>query len=128
MNPEEKAWWWWLERVTGNHPLNRLDGLWRLLMVAGWTANITLMVNLAAKFLGGGVGLAGVAAVALPSILGLLQIGTEFTKTGKEGFDQFLGMVRIPQQWREEVKLGLSVGDAGAVMYGVVAIAGVFQG
>jgi tetratricopeptide (TPR) repeat protein len=113
VNAEEKAWWWWLERVTGDHPLNRFDGLWKLLMVAGWTANITLMVNLAARFLGGGVGLAGVAAVALPSVLGLLQVGTEFTKAGKEGFDRFLGMVRIPQQWREEVKLGLTLAMFG---------------
>ena len=50
-----------------DHPLNRLDGLWRLMMVAGWTANITLMVNLAAKFLG----LVGGAAIAVPSVLGL---------------------------------------------------------
>lgn len=49
-----------------DHPLNRLDGLWRLMM-AGWTANITLMVNLAAKFLG----LVGGAAIAVPSVLGL---------------------------------------------------------
>jgi hypothetical protein len=39
--------------LSGRHPLNRLDGVWRLLMVVGWTANITLMVNLAAKFLSG---------------------------------------------------------------------------
>ena len=64
--PEETAWWWWLERVV-DHPLNRMDGLWRLMMVAGWTANITLMVNLAAKFLGLVVG----AAIAVPSVLGL---------------------------------------------------------
>ena len=109
VKPEETAWWWWLERVV-DHPLNRLDGLWRLMMVAGWTANITLMVNLAAKFLGGGVGLVGVAAVAVPSVLGLLQVGSEFTKSGKEGFDRFLGVIRVPQQWREEMKLVITLG------------------
>lgn len=109
VNPEETAWWWWLERVV-DHPLNRLDGLWRLMMVAGWTANITLMVNLAAKFLGGGVGLVGVAAIAVPSVLGLLQVGSEFTKSGREGFDRFLGVIRIPQQWREEMKLVITLG------------------
>jgi tetratricopeptide (TPR) repeat protein len=108
-HPDEKAWWWWLERVVVDHPLNRLDGVWRLLMVAGWTANITLMVNLAAKFLSGGVGVAGVAAIALPSILGLLQVGSEFTKAGQVGFDKLLGRLRIPSQWREEVKLLLTL-------------------
>ncbi len=105
VNVEEKAWWWWLERVAGEHPLNRLDELWRLLMVAGWAANITLMVNLAARFLGGGVGLAGVAAVAVPSVLGVLQIGSEFTKEGKEGpvkcsSSKNLGWVRLEQNMR----------------------------
>jgi tetratricopeptide (TPR) repeat protein len=55
--------------------------------------------------------------VALPSLLGLLQVGTEFTKAGKEGFDRFLGMVRIPQQWREEVKLGLTLAMLGLLCF-----------
>lgn len=110
VQPEESAWWWWLERVVVDHPLNRFDGVWRLMMVVGWTANITLMVNLAAKFLGGGVGLVGVATIAVPSVLGLLQVGSEFTKSGKEGFDRFLGVIRVPPQWREEMKLVITVG------------------
>ena len=115
VNPAETAWWWWLERVVADHPLNRLDGVWRLMMVAGWTANVTLMVNLAARFLGGGVGLAGVAAIAVPSVLGLLQVGSEFTKSGKEGFDRFLGMIRVPSQWREEMKLVITLGVLGGL-------------
>jgi tetratricopeptide (TPR) repeat protein len=93
--------------------LHNLDD--RLLMVAGWTANVTLMVNLAARFLGGGVGLVGVAAVAVPSVLGLLQVGSEFTKSGKEGFDRFLGVIRVPQQWREEMKLVITLGVLGGL-------------
>lgn len=126
VQPEESAWWWWLERVVVDHPLNRFDGVWRLMMVVGWTANITLMVNLAAKFLGGGVGLVGVATIAVPSVLGLLQVGSEFTKSGKEGFDRFLGVIRVPQQWREEMKLVDYVGDFGDAVFAVVAVAGVF--
>jgi tetratricopeptide (TPR) repeat protein len=117
IHPDEKAWWWWLERVVVDHPLNRLDGVWRLMMVVGWTANITLMVNLAAKFLSGGVGLAGVAAIALPSILGLLQVGSEFTKAGQVGFDRLLGRLRIPSQWREEVKLLLTLMMVGILVW-----------
>jgi tetratricopeptide (TPR) repeat protein len=116
IHPDEKAWWWWLERVVVDHPLNQLDGVWRLLMVAGWTANITLMVNLAAKFLSGGVGVAGVAAIALPSILGLLQVGSEFTKAGQVGFDKLLRRLRIPSQWREEVKLLLTLTMVGCLI------------
>jgi hypothetical protein len=45
------------------------------------------------------VGLA--AIVALPSILGLLQVESEFTKLGREGFDLAgfdLGWLRIAPQ------------------------------
>ena len=75
---------------------------------------------------GWGVRLVGVAAVAVPSVLGLLQVGSEFTKVGKEGFDRFLGVIRVPQQWREEMKLVDYVGDFGDAVFAVVAVAGVF--
>jgi tetratricopeptide (TPR) repeat protein len=58
----------------------------------------------------------GVAAVAVPSVLGLLQIGTEFTKAGAEGFDRVLGKLRIPQHWRVEVKLALTLGILGLLL------------
>lgn len=109
VNPPAEAWWWKLETIALTHPLDRLDGLWKLLSLAGWTANITLLINLATRFLGGGVGLAGVAAVALPSILVLLQAGSEFTKAGQDGFEKLLLALKIPTQFREEAKLGTTL-------------------
>jgi Tfp pilus assembly protein PilF len=108
MGAGESAWWWWLEDAI-DHPLDRFDGFFKLLVVMGWAINISLMINLAARFFSGGIGLAGVVAVALPSILGLLQIGSEFTKSGQVGFNRFLRFLRIPRQWREEIKLGLTI-------------------
>jgi tetratricopeptide (TPR) repeat protein len=116
MGAGESAWWWYLEDAI-DHPLDRFDGLVRFFTIVFWTVNITLMVNLAAKFLGGGVGLLGVAAVATPSILGLLQIGSEFTKSGQEGFNRLLRVVHIPKQWREELKLLLALGLFGFLCF-----------
>jgi tetratricopeptide (TPR) repeat protein len=109
MSPPAGAWWWQLDQSTSPHPFNRLDGLWTLLMIAGWTANITLLVNLATRFLGGGVGLAGVAAITLPSILALLQVGSEFTKTGHRGVEKFLATLGVPQELWEEAKLTMTL-------------------
>jgi hypothetical protein len=64
------------------------------------------LVNIATRFLGGGVGLAGVVAVILPSILTLLQASNEFTQAGREGFEKFLEKLNIPQQYHERTKFG----------------------
>ena len=48
----------------------------------------------------------------MPSVL---QVGSEFTKAGKEGFDRFLGVIRVPQQWREEMKLVITLGILGTL-------------
>ena len=109
IQPNKEAWWWWLENFTPIHPMNRLDGVWKLITIAGWTANVSLLVNIASKFLGGGVGLLGVATVALPSILALLQLGTEFTKMGRDSFEKILTSLKIPGEWREEAKLGITL-------------------
>ena len=87
--------------------------MWKLLSVTGWTVNISLLVNIATRFLGGGgVGLFGVGAVALPSILALLQASSELTKFGEEGFAKLLDKKipilgkKISKEYHQEIKLG----------------------
>lgn len=115
VSPPPEAWWWHLDNIASIHPLNRFDGLWKLMMIAGWTGNLTLLVNLATKFLGGGVGLTGVAAIALPSILALLQIGSEFTKIGQESLEKLFLALKIPTQLHEEAKLVMTLLFSGAL-------------
>ena len=114
VHPPVEAWWWRLDSIAP-HPLDDWDWLWKLLSVAGWTANISLLVNIATRFLaGGGVGLIGVGAVALPSILTLLQASSELTKFGEEGFTKLLDKKipiwgkKIPKEYHQEVKLGFT--------------------
>lgn len=112
IHPPAEAWWWRLEKITP-HPWDDWDWLWKLLSVAGWTVNLTLLVNIATRFLGGGgVGLFGVGAVALPSILALLQANSQLTKFGEEGFVKLLDKKipvldrKIPKEYHQEIKLG----------------------
>jgi tetratricopeptide (TPR) repeat protein len=114
VQPNAEAWWWRLDAVAP-HPWDAWDWLWKALSIAGWTANISLLVNIATKFLSGGVGLIGAAAVALPSILALLQVGSELTKTGQEGFKNLLDN-RIPQQYHQEAKLASTLIMSGALV------------
>jgi tetratricopeptide (TPR) repeat protein len=105
LQPTTEAWWWRLESIAP-HPWDTWDWFWKFLSVAGWTANLSLLVNIATRFLGGGVGLGGAAAVMLPSILALIQASSELTKAGHEGFEKSLEKLRIPKQFQQEAKLG----------------------
>ncbi len=71
-----EAWWWRLENLSSSHKWNSLDWLWKGLVVAGWTANLSLLINIATRFFSGGAGFLGASAVILPSILALLHVTT----------------------------------------------------
>lgn len=112
VHPPAEAWWWNLEAIAP-HPWDNWDWLWKLLSLAGWTLNISLLVNISTRFLvGGGVGLVGVGAVALPSILTLLQANSQLTKFGEQGFSKLLNQKipilnrKIPKEYHQEIKLG----------------------
>jgi tetratricopeptide (TPR) repeat protein len=106
VQPTAEAWWWKLESLASPHPWDFWDWLWKGLTFVSWTANLSLLVNIATRFLSGGVGLGGATAVIVPSFLALLQASSEVTKSGQEGFDKLLDMLKIPRQYREEAKLG----------------------
>ena len=115
VQPSAEAWWWRLETIAP-HPWDQLDWLWKLLSVAGWTANLSLLINIATRFLGGGgLGLLGAAAVALPSIITLLQASSELTKTGEEGFEKLLERLKIPRYYQQEAKLAST-----AIMFAIL--------
>lgn len=114
IQPSAEAWWWKLDAIAP-HPWDIWDWLWISLSIAGWTANISLLVNIATRFLVGGVGLLGAAAVTLPSILALLQAGSQFTKSGQEGFDKLLDK-KIPKQYHQEAKLVSTLMMSGSLV------------
>jgi len=109
IHPASEAWWWRLETYLPPHPLDRFDPLWKLLTLAGWTFNLSLLADLAKRFFSGGVGLVGAAAVTLPGLIALLQVGSELTKVGRESFDNLLARFKVPPPLRQEAKLGLTL-------------------
>jgi hypothetical protein len=116
VQPEAEAWWWKLESLASPHPWDAWDGLWKGLTFVSWTANLSLLVNIATRFLSGGVGLGGATAVIVPSILALLQASSEFTKSGQEGFEKLLDTLKISRQYREEAKLGSTLVLSGLLV------------
>ncbi len=115
VHPAPEAWWWKLETIVPPHPWDRLDSLWKILTLASWTANISLLASLATRFFSGGVGFLGAAAVTLPSLITLLQASSELTQTGQEGFDSLLTKFRVAPHWREEVKLVSTLAVSGLI-------------
>ncbi len=109
VQPSAEAWWWRLESIAPPHPWDCLDWLWKTLTVAGWTVNLSLLFNIGSRFFSQGAGLAGAAAVILPSIVALLQVNSELTKSGQEGFDKLLARFKIPQHFQQETKMGTTL-------------------
>jgi len=105
VQPSAEAWWWRLDTIAP-HAWDKWDWLWKLLSLASWTANISLLATIATRFLSGGVELAGGVAVILPSIITLLQASSELTTAGSAGFEKLLDKSKIPKQYQEEAKLG----------------------
>ncbi|AOY80628.1 tetratricopeptide repeat protein [Moorena producens JHB] len=106
LEPRDTAWWWHLETEAELARWQWWDWLWRGLSIAGWTANLGLLIDLLPRFLIAGTGFAGAVAIAFPSLLTVLQAISELTETGKEGFDKLLIRLGIPKHFHAEAQLG----------------------
>lgn len=92
-------WWWHLETKEVNWFI-------RGLTVMTWTGSLGLLANIASRFLTGGVGVLGAAAVVFPGFLTLLKARSELTEAGREGLEKLITKLGIPQYCREEAKFG----------------------
>ncbi|NEO46748.1 MAG: tetratricopeptide repeat protein [Moorea sp. SIO4A3] len=115
--PPATAWWWRLETEAPPHLWDRWDWLWRGLTVGSWTVNLSLLVDIVPRFLSAGTGVPGVAVVAFPSILTLLQARSELTQAGKEGFEKLLNRLRIPKHYHQEAKFASTL-----LLFGVLVL------
>ena len=105
--------------MTDNSQLQdvtRLDWLFKGLGIIAWTVSLGLLAEIATRFLGGGVGFFGAAAVALPSVLALLKAQSELTEAGREGLEQCLSRLGFPQHRQEATKFGLTLALAGFML------------
>ncbi len=106
LEPPDTAWWWHLDTEAELARWQWWDWLWRGLSIAGWTANLGLLIDLLPRFLIAGTGFAGAVAIAFPSLLTLLQAISELTETGQEEFDKLLIRLGIPKHFHAEAQLG----------------------
>jgi TPR repeat len=102
-NPNEKAWWWFLESPK---PKSN-DWLWSGVSVACLTAALTLIGDIAPRFITGSPDLLSSFFVTAQGIFGLASAGSilkVIEGTAKPSSGQFLGNIKLPQ-WQK-----LSVG------------------
>jgi hypothetical protein len=116
-----EKWWWNLDNLVTPHPQDRHDWLWKILSIGSWTATLALLVNIISRVFLPDPGLGGAAAIALPSILTLLQAKNELTSAGSEGFKQFLEKRGIPQHRHEEARLLFNVA-LSCILFGCWAL------
>ena len=102
-------WWWHLDA-------KQVNWLIRGLTIIAWTGSLGLLANIASRFLSGGVGVLGAAAVVFPSFLTLLQARSELTEAGREGLEKLIAKLGIPQYCREEAKLGSLLALSGLLL------------
>ena len=96
--PEPPQDWWW--QLDGKNANLLLKGL----AVLTWTGSLGLLANIASRFLSGGVGVVGAAAIFFPSFLTMLQARSELTEAGQQRFENTLVQLGVPHQYREPIK------------------------
>jgi len=106
----EAAWWWHLDQLNFPYLSAQLTWLWKGFSILTWTANLGLLLNIAGRFLAGGPGVGGAAAIALPSILALLQAKNGLTDSGLEGVKQLLTKLGVPKRAQEPVQFISTLG------------------
>jgi len=90
-------WWWQLDSKNANLLLKGLA-------VLTWTGSLGLLANISSRFLSGGVGVVGAAAIFFPSFLTMLQARSELTEAGQQRFENTLVQLGVPHQYREPIK------------------------
>ena len=82
IQPPDSAWWWYFPLPT--RPWwKHLDWLWNGLTLVFLAISVSLIVDGMPRFLSGGLDIASVLAVIIPSLLALLTSGT-LTPIGRE--------------------------------------------
>lgn len=108
-SPPEKAWWWHLDKLD-SYINSKYSWFWKSISIVMWTVSLGLLLNIASRFLVGGVDVLGVTAVGLSSILALLQAKNELTDSGLEGFKQILKKLRISRRFQQQSQFIATLG------------------
>lgn len=97
-NPNPNAWWWFLAAPKSPWS-DRLDWLWSAATVTGLTLSLSLIGDIAPRFLSGAPDTLGAFTVSAQSLLTLLAAGGALTKTGQEALKRGLKQRHCPEKY-----------------------------
>ena len=103
VQPSESAWWWYCDPPKPQHWSEKYDWAFNGLNLALLTASVSLVVDTSSKFLVGGLGLFGSAAIATQSILTLIAGGGSLTQVGQKVRQQIFNSFNVKEAYWEEI-------------------------
>ena len=113
-HPPKTAWWWYLELPPPPTPpeppsfWTRYDGLWNILTLFCLTICVSLVVEIASRFLSGGSDPGSVFAVISPTLLTYLSGKEALTEKGKQDIQRRLDNWNLPPKYFQEASFLLS--------------------
>ncbi|NEO86914.1 MAG: tetratricopeptide repeat protein [Spirulina sp. SIO3F2] len=105
LSPPEAAWWWHFKPPV--HALDHLDWLWTSIAAVGLTINLSLLSDIALRFLSGTPGFLSSLGALVPTLLTVAS-GGAFTKGGQQTLKNFLQSLRIPSYLHQEANAVLA--------------------
>ncbi|NEO41913.1 MAG: tetratricopeptide repeat protein [Moorea sp. SIOASIH] len=135
-----KGWWWYLDQQRPPHPLDRYDWVFKGLTFGSWSVSLALLVNIASRFLSGGLDVVGTSAIIVPTLITLLkaksdlteedQKDNDFSEALKKGFEELLISWKVPKFLHAETKflstIALLLGLLG-FWYSLPRISGIYD-
>ncbi|MCB0164225.1 MAG: tetratricopeptide repeat protein [Anaerolineae bacterium] len=109
-NPPAEAWWW-PEPPARPRFNERFNWLWTALALAFLAVALSLIADIASRFLSGNTDAYGILAIVGPTLLTLFTTRSVLTEAGQKAIQRMLsGFKFIPAGWREELGLAASIG------------------
>lgn len=105
LNPPETAWWWHFDPPV--HALDHFDWLWTSVAAVGLTINLSLLSDIALRFLSGTPGFLSSLGALIPTLLTVAS-GGAFTKGGQNALKNALKNLRIPTYLHQEANAVLA--------------------
>jgi tetratricopeptide (TPR) repeat protein len=101
LNPPERSWWWFFEPPPAPSWWNRCDWLWTGISIVSLTFSLSLIGDIAPRFLAGGPDLLGTGIVSVQSILTLVASGSIFTQEGRKQAEKLFSSLVDRRFWQE---------------------------
>lgn len=100
--PSEDTWWWQVPSSESAIKASHYDWLWNGLSIVFLALSASLILNTASRFWGGSIASAGTLTLTVQSALTLIVGKGALTKSGREGWENFLKQRGIAEHYWQE--------------------------